>query len=189
MTVSKLNPWNWFRKEREQEHSLPVRKPGRGGTGAVSPLDRFHDEFDRMVESMFTGFGLPAEGGLFGAGEAGFGKVAIKPKVDVYGTEKEYVIEADLPGVEEKDLSIELKDDVLILSAEKRHDEKTEEKGYYRVERSYGSFRRVFNIPEDADRENIRAKLTKGVLCVTMPRTRAVGGETRKIAVDSEQTA
>ncbi|QJB58237.1 Hsp20/alpha crystallin family protein [Pseudodesulfovibrio sp. zrk46] len=185
MTVSKLNPWNWFKKESEQEKTLPVKQTEREARAYASPLDQFHTEFDRMVDSMFSGFGLPSPRRMFDMAEPRLGKSVIKPKVDVYGTDKEYVIEADLPGIEEKDLSVELKDNVLILSAEKKHEEKTEDKGYYRVERSYGSFRRVLNVPEDADRDNINAKLKKGVLCITMPRTKTIASNSRKIAIDS----
>lgn len=186
MTVSKLSPWNWFKKEHEQEKTLPVRQSERGARFA-SPLDQFHAEFDKMVDSMFSGFGMPSPSRLMDMEKPRFENVAIKPKIDVYGTDKEYVIEADLPGIEEKDLSIELKDDVLILSAEKSHEDKTEDKkGYYRVERSYGSFRRVLNVPEDADRDAISAKLDKGVLCVTMPRTKPVEPASRKISIETQ---
>lgn len=185
MTVSKLNPWNWFKKEHEQDKTLPVRQTGQEARTFASPLDQFHTEFDRMIDSMFSGFGLPTPRRMFDMTNSQLGKAAIKPKVDVYGTDKEYVIEADLPGVEEKDLSIELKDNVLILSAEKTHEEKSEDKGYYRVERSYGSYRRVLDIPDDADRDNINAKLNKGVLCITMPRTKTIESDSRKIAIET----
>lgn len=186
MSIStKLNPWNWFKKESEHERTLPVKQTEQGVQGYASPLDRFHAEFDRMVDSMFSGFGMPSPRRLFDMAEPMLGKAAIKPKVDVYGTDKEYVIEAELPGIEEKDLSIELKDNVLILFAEKKHEEKKEDKGYYRVERSYGSFRRVLDVPDDADKDNINAKLKKGVLCITMPRTKTIESNSRKIAIDT----
>lgn len=189
MTVSKLNPWNWFKKESEQERALPVKHTERGAHHSASPLDQFHAEFDRMVDSMFSGFGLTTPRLMFDLPDSRLNKASIKPKVDVYGTDKEYVIEADLPGIDEKDLSIELKDDVLILSAEKKVEEKSEDKGYYRVERSYGSFRRVLNIPNDADKEKIHAKLDNGVLCITMPRTATLESGTKKISIETTPTA
>ncbi len=185
MSISKLNPWNWFKKESEHERTLPIKQTEQGVRGYASPIDRFHADFDRMVDSMFSDFGMPSPMQLFNKVESDFGKAIVKPKVDVYGTDKEYVIEAELPGIEEKDLSVELKDEVLILSAEKKHEEKTEEKGYYRVERSYGSFRRVLNIPDDADKDNINAKLKKGILRITMPRTKEVESSSKKIAIES----
>lgn len=185
MTVSKLNPWNWFKRESEQEKILPVKQRESGLRSYASPFDQFHAEFDRMLDSMFSDFGVHPGRRLFDAADKRLEQVTMKPKIDVYGTEKEYVIEADLPGIEEKDLSIELKNDLLILSAEKKFEEKKEEKGYYRVERSFGSFRRVLNIPEDADKDNIKAKLNNGVLCITMPRTKVVEGSAKKIAIES----
>lgn len=185
MTVSKLNPWNWFKRESEQEKTLPVKQTERGANGYASPLDQFHAEVDRMFDSVFSGFGLTMPGKLMDVTDPRFDKVSIKPKVDVYGTDKEYVIKADLPGIDESDLSVEVKDDILILSAEKKHEEKTEDKGYYRVERSYGSFRRILNIPKDADKEHISAKLQKGVLHITMPRKESVESGSKKIAIES----
>jgi len=107
-----------------------------------------------------------------------------KPSVDISGSEKEYVISAELPGVDEKDISLELKGDALIIKAEKQREKKTEDKGYYRVERRYGSFQRVLAVPEDADAEGIKANYKKGVLTVTLPRKKGVeSAATKKIAI------
>lgn len=182
MTVSKLNPWNWLQKEREQEAGPPVERTEGEARMARSPIDRIHAEFDRLADTMLRGFGLPPRG-LFGSGA--LADTAIKAKVDIYGTDKEYVIEADLPGVDEKDVSIELKDDLLVITAEKRRDEEIEGKDYYRVERSCGSFRRVLNVPGDADRDAIKAKFDKGVLRITMPRTDRVENAGRKVPIES----
>ncbi|WP_432735990.1 Hsp20/alpha crystallin family protein [Maridesulfovibrio sp. FT414] len=185
MTVSKLNPWNWFKRESEQERTLPVKQTEREAGPNASPLDQFHAEVDRMFESVFSGFGLTMPQRMFDMADPRLDKITMKPKVDIYGSDKEYVIKADLPGIDEKDLSVEVKDDILILSAEKKHEEKTEEKGYYRVERSYGSFRRILNVPKDADKEKISAKLNKGVLCITIPRTPSVESRSKKVAIES----
>ena len=184
MITTKLNPWNWLKKDHEQDKSLPIRRQERGPASSADPLGRFRVRFNRMADALFADFGL-SSGGLLPVSDARFEAVSIKPKVDVCGTDKEYVIEAELPGVVENDLSVELDGDVLVLSAEKRYGKKSEEKGYYRMERSCGTFRRVLNIPEDTDRDHISAKLTKGVLCVTMPRTRGAENRARKIAIGS----
>ncbi|EGB15438.1 heat shock protein Hsp20 [Pseudodesulfovibrio mercurii] len=183
MATTKLNPWNWFKREHEQ--TLPVRRNDQGAGVPAAPLDQFHAEFDRMVESMFSDFGLRTPGFM----QSRLRDAAIRPKVDVYGTDKEYVVQADLPGVEEKDLSVEIDGDVLILTAEKHSEEKTEDKGYYRVERSSGVFRRVLDLPDDVDRDKIQARLEKGVLCVTMPRTGKPEGVSRKIAIEGSAEA
>ncbi|SIO14981.1 Hsp20/alpha crystallin family protein [Halodesulfovibrio marinisediminis] len=188
MVVSRLNPWNWFKRESEQEKILPAKHAERRLRGYAPPFDQFHAEFDRMLDSMFSDFGFLPPRHMVDVADKRLEHVMIKPKIDVYGTEKEYVIEADLPGIEEEDLSIELKNDLLILSAEKKFEEKKEDKGYYRVERSYGSFRRVLNIPEDADKDNIKAKLEHGVLCITMPRAKSLESSAKKIAIESSSS-
>jgi HSP20 family protein len=187
MASTKLSPWNWFKREHEQ--TLPVRRSEPEAGTPASPLDQFHTEFDRMVESMFSDFGFTNPAFRPGTLQQGMRDTAFRPKVDVYGTDEEYVVQADLPGVEEKDLSVEIEGGVLVLSAEKHSEEKTEDKGYYRLERSSGSFRRVLDLPDDVDRDKISAKLDKGVLCVVMPRTGKPEGATRKIAIDGPATA
>lgn len=187
MTLIMQNPWNWFKKEREQEKMLPVHSRGRGRQNLLSPLDQIHTDIDRIVESMFSDFGISPRS-IFNQDDLRLNSIEIKPKIDVYGTDKEYVIEADLPGIDEKDLSLELKENMLILSAEKKHEEKTEEKGYYRVERSAGSYNRVLNLPEDANKETLSAKLKNGVLCITMQRVKAPETSSKKIPIQNETT-
>jgi HSP20 family protein len=182
MAEFKLNPWNWFQKEREQEAGLPANRTEDESWMTRLPIDRIHDEFDRLADTMRRGFGLHPRR-LFGSGA--LADTAIKAKVDIYGTDKEYVIEADLPGVDEKDVSIELKDDLLVITAEKRRDEKIEDKDYYRVERSFGSIRRELNVPADADRDAIKARFDKSVLRITMPRTGHVETASRKVPIES----
>ncbi len=185
MTISKLNPWNWLKREHEQEKDLPVRHMEKGSASA-HPLDLFHREFDQMAETMFGRFASPFSNRLR-ENWTGLRHDPFKPSVDISGTDKEYVIEADLPGIEEKDIDIQLNNDVLVLSAERKKEEKTEDKGYYRVERSYGSFRRVLNLPEDADKENITASFKNGALTITLQRTSPVTPEARKIPIESDQ--
>lgn len=184
MEITKLNPWNWFRKEDEQDKVLPVKQQGRGEAHpAANPLVGIHTEVDRIFDQAFHNFGLSPS--FFGANSLfAKGTDAFRPKVDIGGSEKEYTITAELPGINEKDISIELKGDALIISGEKKQEEKTEEKGYYRVERSYGSFQRMLNVPDDADTENIKAKYKNGVITIVLPRTKNIESETRKIAIE-----
>jgi len=104
--------------------------------------------------------------------------------VDIAGSEKEYVISAELPGVDEKDIHVELRGDSLILSAEKRQEAKSEGKGFYRIERSYGSFQRVLAVPDDADTDAVKASYKKGVLTVTLPRKASIAPVSRRIAIE-----
>lgn len=186
MDFAKLNPWNWFKKEDAQEQNLAVKREASPQPALQDPLANFHSQIDRLFDDVFRGFGLPnlrRDWPMPSFG--GVDSSVFKPRVDISGSDKEYVISAELPGVEEKDISLELKGDALVIKAEKQREEKTEGKGYYRVERSYGSFQRVLAVPEDADSDGIKASYKKGVLTVTLPRKQMVeSATTKKIAIE-----
>lgn len=182
MDFTKLNPWNWFTKEDEQEKSMPVQmeKAAEKQAPLPSTLAGVHSEIDRVFNEFFRGFGFPQ------LGMTAFGRFAgsvLKPSVDISGSEKEYAISVELPGVEEKDIHLELKDDALVIRAEKRQDEKSEGGGYYRVERSYGAFQRIFALPQDADGESIKAKYKNGIVTITIPRTATLESKGKRIAL------
>jgi len=125
MELKKLAPWNWFKKEEEQQTTMvPVQRAGQ--VRPVSTLDQFHEEIDRMFDSFFRGLGLPS---------TGFGRELtplvqgqwLKPTLDIAAGEKEYTVSVELPGVDEKDIQLELSDDTLVIKGEKKH-EKEERK-------------------------------------------------------------
>ena len=188
MDFAKLNPWNWFKREDDHDRSLSVKRDSSAPVPRQpNPVENLHTQIDRLFDDVFRGLGLPGilhDGGLPSLGPSDRDAL-FKPSVDISGSEKEYIISAELPGVEEKDISLELKGDALIIKAEKQREEKTEDKGYYRVERSYGSFQRVLVVPEDADSDGIKANYKKGVLTVTLPRKKVVeSATTKKIAIE-----
>jgi HSP20 family protein len=92
------------------------------------------------------------------------------PKVDLYEKDDNFVIKAELPGVDKKDITIDLKDRVLTLSGERSYDNEVEEENYYRRERSYGKFQRAFTLPADVDSDKIKAEFKDGVLQVEVPK-------------------
>ena len=92
------------------------------------------------------------------------------PAVDVIENETDYTLRADLPGLSEKDIAIELDSDVLTISGERRSEHEERAGGYYRIERSSGSFRRSLRLPEGVDPESITAQFENGVLEVTVPK-------------------
>ncbi|MGW8178481.1 MAG: Hsp20/alpha crystallin family protein [bacterium] len=91
------------------------------------------------------------------------------PAVEIIESDEEISLTAELPGLEEKDIRISVEDNLLSLSGE-RTIEKNEEGKHVRSERWYGKFSRSFRLPETADLENIKARLTNGVLTVTVPK-------------------
>ncbi|MDP7557437.1 MAG: Hsp20/alpha crystallin family protein [Nitrospinaceae bacterium] len=106
------------------------------------------------------------------------------PKVDVTETENEFLISAELPGMDEKDIDVTFDDGNLTLKGEKKIEKEDKLKEYYRVERSYGSFQRSFQVPETVDQDNIDASFSKGVLTVKLPKTPEEKKEVKKIPVN-----
>ena len=92
------------------------------------------------------------------------------PAVDLFEREDSLVLKADLPGLGEDDVQIEVRDNVLTISGERRADFEDKQNGYYRVERSFGSFSRSLTLPEGVDAEQIKASFDNGVLEVTIPK-------------------
>ena len=92
------------------------------------------------------------------------------PSVDIYETEHDIVLTAELPGIEDKDIEIKLEDNTLTLKGERRFEKETKEENYHRIERSYGSFYRSFSIPHYVDQEKIKAEHEHGVLKVLLPK-------------------
>jgi HSP20 family protein len=92
------------------------------------------------------------------------------PAIDLVETEGEFVLRADLPGLSEQDVSIELEDNVLTLSGERKSEHEERKQGYYRVERSSGSFRRTLTLPEGVDAEAVKATFDRGVLEIRVPK-------------------
>ena len=92
-------------------------------------------------------------------------------KCDIYEKDGKYNIEMDIPGYDKKDISIEVDNDVLTVTASKEKEENDESKNYIRRERYYGTFSRSFNLGNDVDLENIDAEFVKGMLKITIPKT------------------
>src|SRR5260370_29670361 len=91
------------------------------------------------------------------------------PPVDIFETENELVLKADLPAVKLEDIDIQLENGTLTLKGERRFEKEENNKGFHRLERSYGSFVRYFTVPETVERENVRGVFTKAVLTGTLP--------------------
>jgi HSP20 family protein len=107
------------------------------------------------------------------------------PAVDVKETDKTYVLEADLPGMTDRDVDVRIEGDTLTLSSHKEEEREDNREGYLRRERYSRRFQRSFRLPEDVDRDKIEAKFQNGVLTLNMPRTGASRERGRKIAIKS----
>ena len=92
------------------------------------------------------------------------------PAVDIYETENELVIKADLPEMDEKELDVRVENNMLTLRGERKFEEKVKEDNYLRIERTYGSFSRSFSLPNTVNTEAIKAEYKNGVLRVELPK-------------------
>ncbi len=111
------------------------------------------------------------------------------PAMDLVETEDNYVLRADLPGVSEGDVKIELDDNVLTISGERKSAHKEAKEGYYRVERAYGSFSRTLKLPEGVDADSISASFDRGVLEVKVPKPEQRKPRRVEIAVGGAEPA
>ena len=92
------------------------------------------------------------------------------PAVDIYETENELVLKADLPDINEKDLDVRVENNMLTIHGERKFEQKVKEENYLRVERSYGSFSRSFSLPSTINTESIKAEYKNGTLTVELPK-------------------
>lgn len=92
------------------------------------------------------------------------------PAVDIYETEKEIVLKADLPGLKLEDVDISLNNNVLSVRGERRFEKEVKDDNYHRVERAYGNFVRTFTLPNTVNVEQIDASYENGVLKITLPK-------------------
>ena len=97
-------------------------------------------------------------------------KEAWSPSVDIFETENDIVIKAELPGMEAKDIEIKLENNVLMLKGERRFEKETNKDNYHRVEMSYGNFSRSFSLPAFVDENKVRAEYKVGLLKVFLPK-------------------
>lgn len=137
-------------------------------------LMELQSEVDRLFDDFARGFGW-----------TGFGRNLLEPRpfrrmemtapmqpvrVNVAETDAVYEIEADLPGMEQKDIEVKVAQGVLTLSGEHREEKEEKNKEYHVMERSYGSFQRSFALPDDVVEDKIEAKCANGVLMITIPK-------------------
>ncbi len=92
------------------------------------------------------------------------------PAIDIFETEGEIVVKAELPGLERKDITVHLENNVLTLRGERRFEKEAKEENYHRIERSYGGFSRAFSIPMTVDEQSINADYKDGILNIRLPK-------------------
>jgi HSP20 family protein len=140
----------------------------------VRELTSLQNEMNRLFNTFFD---TPSTGGN---GNGGSLRRWI-PAMDLVETDDHFVLKADLPGLDESDVNIEVEDNVLTVSGERKADHEDNREGYVRVERAYGSFRRSLTLPDGVDAEAVSASFEKGVLQVSIPKPEQ--RKPRKVAI------
>ena len=105
------------------------------------------------------------------------------PAVDIYETENELVLKADVPDVDMKDIDVRVENQTLTIAGERKFENQDAGNGFHRIERSYGTFVRSFAVPNAFDTENVAAAYKNGVLTVTLPKKEAAKPRQVKIQV------
>ena len=182
MNLEKLSPWNWFRKETPAAANLPATSR----SGFNSPVTRLHSDIDRLFDSMLKSSGWPSLFDNDGFDSELWQKTSkfLKPQVDISESNTGYTITVEVPGVEEKDISVQLNDDTLTIKGEKKQETVTDKDKFHSVERHYGSFQRVLCLPENADREHINASFKDGVLKLEIAKSAESEQESRSIKIN-----
>ncbi len=131
---------------------------------AISRFDRYRglDAFQDQLSRFFNA-SLPAR-------EDNSAMTAWAPAVDIYETENELVVKADLPDIHESDLDVRVENNMLTITGERKFEQKVKEENYLRIERTYGSFSRSFGLPNTVNTEAIKAEYKQGVLTVELPK-------------------
>ena len=140
----------------------------------VRELTSLQNEMNRLFNTFFD---TPGTGGN---GNGGSLRRWI-PAMDLVETDDHFVLKADLPGLDESDVNIEVEDNVLTVSGERKAEHEDNREGYVRVERAYGSFRRSLTLPDGVDAEAVSASFEKGVLQVSIPKPEQ--RKPRKVAI------
>lgn len=166
MNWKKYSPWNWLKKEQDTRTNVPADRP-TGLVQAVHPLDQLHQQIDQMFENSFRGFGIPS---LFSKSFDDGGMGFLKPYLDIKETKKQYVVSIEMPGVDKNEVNVSIDGNTLTVSGEKKQETRCEDEDYHYIERSYGSFQRVLNLPDDVDTDDLDASFKKGVLTLKIGR-------------------
>jgi len=181
MDFSKLAPWNWFKDEEESKSKVvPVKKHESTIVDNTNPLLNVQKELENMFEVLHKNFEdtlAPFKSDkLFQDGW-------FEPSLDVASNDDIYTIKLELPGVDKKNIEIEVENNTMRIKGEKKQESEEKNNDYYRVERRYGSFQRILNLPEDSDIDNIESEYKDGILSVNIPKKSIEQKDVKKIGI------
>lgn len=168
MAIQKLLPWRWGGLREWKAEDQPLTSFRQQMEALYRNMDQAFEDFINESSRRSVSF---------------WGREQMVPNIDATEDDKAFHVSVELPGMDEKDVDITLSDRLLTIRGEKELEEKDEGKDYYRRERSYGSFRRVIELPGDVDESRIEAKFKKGVLRIELPKTREAQEKIKHIEI------
>ena len=143
----------------------------QGGEGFMRPFDEMRRMMENFWMAPFEEFGRWGDG--------------LTPKVDVKEEDREIIVSAELPGMDQKDIDVTVTNDSVRISGEKKHEKEEEEKGFYRHETFCGSFDRVIDLPAEVEEDKAEAEFSKGVLTIKLPKSEEAQAKHKKIKIKS----
>ena len=170
MTIRDLVPR--FGRGRER---VPVQH------GERDPFSDLQREMNRLFDDFFSDSPLALRRDERNVAAAGF-----EPRIDVSESGKEVKISAELPGMDEKNVSVELDDSIVTIRGEKREEKSEEGENWYRREQTHGSFHRSVPLPASVDSTRAKAKFKKGVLTVTLPKKKSDRPQRTSVTIESD---
>jgi HSP20 family protein len=129
----------------------------------IGEINTIQNEMNRLFNTLFD---QPAYGGR----ASGNGARRWIPAMDLVEADDHYILRADLPGLSDEDVNVELQDNVLTVSGERKPEEEAHRDGFYRLERAFGAFSRSLTLPEGINPEGVQAHFDRGVLEITIPK-------------------
>lgn len=174
-------------KESKKAAKAPAKAKESRVPAQVEPwpsLGLFRNEMDRLFDDFFGGFPLLGRRLVeWPTTEPPMRFTFKAPQIDFSETDDRYEISAELPGLDEKDIHLEIKDGMLILKGEKKEEREEKKKDYHVTERRFGQFQRVLRVPAEVREDKIAAQFKNGVLTVTLPKSEKAKKTAKKIDI------
>ncbi len=145
-------------------------------SGTWGDFENSFHSLRKEMDRLMSGFGSASPGLLGG----------FAPKIDISENDSVLKVTAELPGMEQKDIDLSIRDGYLILKGEKKQETEEKDDDHHLVERSYGSFQRVIPLPRGVDMGKIQANFKKGVLKIEVPKTAEAKQSSQKVAIAGE---
>ncbi len=160
---------------KKESRELVKAEPAR----RLSPFEEMEKRFDEFFRRPISLLGASWLPGLRMPGTE-----ELSPTVDIFEDAGDVVVKVELPGMKKEDIDVTLTESSITISGEKKKEEKVEKKNYYRVERSFGSFTRSFNLPAEVQTARAKAQFKNGILEVRVPKTDEAKQKEKKLSIE-----